>query len=82
MAKNREFYFWNESGQEEKTEQMSLKKAVMLVQSKFKDRFIGVEYISKKGKEISDTIEIPIGRKIRQALIKDKKRAAAKAAGR
>ena len=58
---------------------MSLKKAVMSVQSNFKDRFIGVEYISKKGKAIVDSVKIPIGRKIRQALIVEKKRAAAKA---
>ena len=62
MGKNREFYFWNESGQEEKTEQLSLTKAVKSVQSKFKDRIIGVEYISKKGKQISEPIELPWGR--------------------
>jgi hypothetical protein len=62
MGKNREFYFWNEGGQEEKTEQMSLTRAVKSVQSKFKDKFIGVEYISKKGKQISETIKLPWGR--------------------
>ena len=82
MSKMRMFKFWNEEGDEKEKEAMSLKKAVMSIQDGFKNRFIGVEYISKKGKEISDTIEIPIGRKIRQALIKDKKRAAAKAPGR
>ena len=35
MGKNREFYFWSEKGLEEKTEQMSLKKAVKSIQSKF-----------------------------------------------
>ena len=63
MGKNREFYFWNESGQEEKTEQMSLTKAVKSIQSKFKDRIIGVEYISKKGKKIVSSIQLPLGRK-------------------
>ena len=63
MAKMREFLFWNESGQEEKTEQMSLKKAVMSIQSKFKDKMIGVEYISKKGKKIVSSIQLPLGRK-------------------
>ena len=62
MGKNREFYFWNEGGQEEKTEQMSLTKAVKSIQSKFKDRIVGVEYISKKGKQISESIELPWGR--------------------
>ena len=79
MTKMREYMFWNESGQEEKTEQMSLKKAVMSVQSKFKDIFIGVEYISKKGKSITDTIKLPFGRKVRQGIESEKKRTALKA---
>jgi len=62
MAKNREFYFWNESGQEEKTTQLSLKRAVKSVQSKFKDKIIGVEYISKRGKQMSEAISLPWGR--------------------
>tara|TARA_B110000902_G_scaffold248659_1_gene305998 strand:- start:21672 stop:21941 length:270 start_codon:yes stop_codon:yes gene_type:complete len=79
MGKMRIFKFWNEKGDEKEKEAMSLKKAVMSVQSNFKDQFIGVEYISKKGKAIVDSVKIPIGRKIRQALIVEKKRAAAKA---
>ena len=63
MSKNREFYFWNESGQEEKTTQLSLKRAVKSVQSKFKDKIIGVEYISKKGQQMSESISLPWGRK-------------------
>ena len=59
----REFLFWNESGQEEKTEQMSLTKAVKSIQTKFKDKIVGVEYISKKGQKISEGIELPWGRK-------------------
>ena len=62
MAKMRKFLFWNEAGDEKEKESMSLTKAVKLVQADFKDRFIGVEYISKKGKEISQTIELPWGR--------------------
>ena len=62
MAKMRKFLFWNEAGEEKEKESMSLTKAVKLVQADFKDRFIGVEYISKKGKEISQTIELPWGR--------------------
>ena len=80
MAKMRKFLFWNESGDEKEKEAMSLKKAVMSVQGDYKDRFISVEYISKKGKEISQSVEIPMGRKIRQAIIQEKKRAALKAA--
>jgi len=66
MGKNREFYFWSEKGLEEKTEQMSLTKAVKSVQSKFienKDKIIGFEYISKKGKKIVSSIQLPLGRK-------------------
>ena len=59
---------------------MSLKKAVMSVQGDYKDKFISVEYVSKKGKQISQSVEIPMGRKIRQSLIIEKKRAALKAA--
>ena len=74
------FKFWNENGDEKEKEAMSLKKAVMSVQSDYKDKFISVEYITKKGKNISQSIEIPVGRKIRQAVILEKKKAALKAA--
>ena len=74
------FKFWNENGDEKEKEAMSLKKAVMSVQSDFKDKFISVEYVSKKGKQISQSVEIPMGRKIRQALIAEKRKAALKAA--
>lgn len=76
----RMFKFWNENGDEKEVEKMSLKKAVMSVQGDYKDKFISVEYVSKKGKQISQSVEIPMGRKIRQSLIIEKKRAALKAA--
>ena len=76
----RKFTFWNENGDEKDTEQTSLKKAVRAVQGDYKDRFISVEYVSKKGKQISQSVEIPIGRKIREAAILEKKRLAIKAA--
>ena len=79
MPKMREYKFWNESGQEEQKEEMSMRKAVRAIQDKFKDKFIGVEYISKKGKKIIDSVKIPMGRKIRQAIITEAKRLAAKA---
>ena len=79
MSKMRLFKFWNANGDEKEKEAMSLKKAVMSVQGDFKDRMISVEYISKKGKEMCHSIMIPIGRKVRQALKIEKKRAAAKA---
>ena len=72
--------FWNEAGDEKEKEEMSLKKAVRAVQGDYKDKFISVEYVTKKGKQISQSVKIPMGRKIRQALIIEQKRAAAKAA--
>ena len=49
MAKMRMFKFWNEAGDEKEKESMSLKKAVMSVQGDYKDKFISVEYTTKKG---------------------------------
>ena len=80
MAKMRKFLFWNESGDEKEKEALSLKKAVMSVQGDYKDKIISVEYVSKKGKNISTSINIPVGRKIRQSIILEQKRLAAKAA--
>ena len=57
------YKFWNESGTEKEKEAMSLKKATMSVQGDFKDEVIGVEYISKKGKKIVSSIQLPLGRK-------------------
>ena len=79
MAKMRMFKFWNEAGEEKEKESMSLKKAIKSVQNDFKDKFIGVEYISKKGKKIIDSVRIPIGRRIRQAIITEAKKMASKA---
>ena len=80
MPKMRMYKFWNEAGDEKEKEDISLKKAVRSVQGDFKDKFISVEYVTKKGKQISQSVKIPMGRKIRQALIIEQKRAAAKAA--
>mgnify|MGYP003677268238 FL=1 len=79
MAKMRIFKFWNEQGDEKEVEKMSLKKAVMSVQGDFKNEFIGVEFITKKGEKIETTVKIPMGRKVRQSIITEKRRAAAKA---
>lgn len=80
MSKMRLFKFWNENGDEKEKEAMSLKKAVISVQGDFKDKVIGVEYVSKRGKQISDSVKIPMGRKIRQAIILEKKKQALKLA--
>ena len=79
MSKMRIFKFWNDKGEQKEKEAISLKKAVMSVQSDFKDAKIAVEYISKKGKEMCHYIAIPIGRKIKQALIQERRREALKA---
>ena len=63
MAKMRIFKFWNEAGDEKEKEAMSLKKATMSVQGDFKESKIAVEYISKKGKKIISSIQLPMGRK-------------------
>ena len=75
----RKFLFWNKAGDEKETEQISLKKAIMSVQGHFKDKMISVEYISKKGKEMCHSIFIPIGRKIKQAILQERRREAEKA---
>ena len=80
MSKMRIFKFWNENGDEKEKKALSLKKAVMSVQGDYKDKVIGVEYVSKKGKQISTSVNIPMGRKIRQSIILEQKRLAAKAA--
>ena len=80
MAKMRIFKFWNDKGEEKEKEALSLKKAIMSVQSDFKDAKIAGEYISKKGKEMCHSVAIPIGRKIKQAMIQERRREAQKAA--
>ena len=79
MPKMRVFKFWNEAGEEKEKEALSLKKAIMSVQSDFKDKMISVEYISKKGKEMCHSIVIPIGRKLRQSILQEQRRLALKA---
>jgi len=79
MAKMRKFLFWNEAGEEQEREEISLKKAIRSVQSQFKDNMISVEYISKKGKEMCHSVLIPIGRKVKQAMIQERRREALKA---
>ena len=80
MAKMRLFKFWNENGDEKEKEAISLKKAVMAIQGDYKDELIGVEYVSKKGKQITTSVSIHMGRKIRQSMVLEQKRLAAKAA--
>ena len=75
MAKNENVQVLESKGVEEETEQLSLKDAIYAVQSKFeKDVWIGVEYITKKGKELSTSIKLLFGRKkkLKQVIMKMK----------
>ena len=63
MAKMRKYSFWNDKGDEKEVEKMSFKTAVKSIQEEFKNQLIGFEYISKKGKKIVSSIQLPLGRK-------------------
>ena len=80
MAKMRKYLFWNEAGDEKEKESMSLKKAVMSVQGDYKDKMISVEYVTKKGKKIAQSVKIPMGEKLDNQFYKNKRRQAKKAA--
>ena len=79
----REFTFNN--GKEDKIiEAMSYKKAVKSYQSSANRKedgdTVNVYWLSKKGKEVSLVQKLPLGRKIRQAEIIEREKAALKAA--
>ena len=63
MAKMRKYSFWNDKGDEKEVEKLSFKTAVKSVQEEFKNQLVGFEYISKKGKKIVSSIQLPLGRK-------------------
>ena len=63
MAKMRKYSFWNDKGDEQEVEKMSFKTAVKSIQEEFKNQLVGFEYISKKGKKIISSIQLPLGRK-------------------
>ena len=63
MAKMRKYSFWNDKGDEIEVEKMSFKTAVKSIQEEFKNQLVGFEYISKKGKKIISSIQLPLGRK-------------------
>ena len=62
MAKMRKYSFWNDKGDEKEVEKMSFKTAVKSIQEEFKNQLVGFEYISKKGKKIISSIQLPLGR--------------------
>ena len=63
MAKMRKYSFWNDKGDEKEVEKLSFKPAVKSIQEEFKNQLVGFEYISKKGKKIISSIQLPLGRK-------------------
>ena len=63
MAKMRKYSFWNDKGDEKEVEKMSFKTAVKSIQEEFKNQLVGFQYISKKGKKIISSIQLPLGRK-------------------
>ena len=63
MAKMRNFKFTKDDNEVQTIESSSFKKAVKSVQENFKNQLIGYEYISKKGKKIISSIQLPMGRK-------------------
>ena len=69
MALMTEFKFTNENDEPiegvDPVKERSFKKAVKSVQNKIKDKWVIIEYVTKKGKEIKRFIKIPIGRKKR-----------------
>ena len=63
MAKEREFKFTDGKELQETVTAMSWKKAVKSFQNKFKNKLIYIEWISKKGQEMTKWQKLPIGRK-------------------
>jgi two-component SAPR family response regulator len=84
MPKERTFKFTDKTAEAEdqvkEITAMSFKKAVRSFQGGTKAQQVEVEWTTKKGEEFYAVQTLPIGRKIRQAAIIEKKRAALKAA--
>lgn len=78
MAKMRTFTFYDGDKVETK-EAISYKKAVISYQGGSESKSVRVEWTAKKGGTYETIQTLPLGRKIRQAAILEKKRAALKA---
>jgi hypothetical protein len=78
MAKMRAFTFYD--GEETKTvEALGYRRAVKSFQNDTKSKQVRVEWQAKKGGLYEKQQPLPLGRKIRQAALIEKKRAALKA---
>jgi hypothetical protein len=78
MAKMRTFTF-TDGDKVETREAISYKKAVLSFQGGTKSTSVKVEWEAKKGGIYEMVQQLPIGRKIRQAMAAEKKRAASRA---
>ncbi len=78
MAKMRTYTFYDGDNVETK-EEMSYRRAVRSFQGSTKSKSVRVEWTAKKGGTYEMIQSLPLGRKIRQAAILEKKRAALKA---
>ena len=63
MSKERKFKFTDNKDINEEITSMSWKKAVKSFQNKVKTPLIFIEWISKKGVEMTKSQKLPIGRK-------------------
>jgi hypothetical protein len=63
MSKMREFKFIDDEKGEVIVESSSFKKAVKSFQNKVKQKMVYVEWLSKKGQEMTKWQKLPLGRK-------------------
>ena len=63
MGKMRIFKFLKDDKEIEEVESSSFKKAVKSFQNKVKQSMVYIEWISKKGQEMTKWQKLPIGRK-------------------
>ena len=65
MSKMRKFKFLQEDKTEKRIESSSFKKAVKSFQNQVKQKLVYVEWISKKGMEMTKWQKLPLGREKR-----------------
>tara|TARA_B100000029_G_scaffold424842_1_gene432902 strand:- start:14639 stop:14845 length:207 start_codon:yes stop_codon:yes gene_type:complete len=63
MAKMRIFKFWKDDGEVEEIESSGFKKAVKSFQNKVKQSMVYMEWVAKKGTEMTKWQKLPLGRK-------------------
>ena len=63
MAKMRNFKFTKDDNEVQTIESSSFKKAVKSFQNQVKQKMVYVEWVSKKGQEMTKWQKLPVGRK-------------------